>query len=139
MTGPSTRLRAGRRAATAFISFAGIATFTGASGLTALAAPAAKLLQRATEGACKISGKITGIGCPLAGTSVTARHGETIQGATSSGLDGAYHLSLPPDTYHLTIEMAGFQRVERDVTLSASQSGTPCTQTVDVAMTLRPR
>ena len=139
MKGPSTRLRAGGRAATVFISFVGIATFTGASGLTALAAPAVKLLQRATEGACKISGKITGLGSPLPGTSVTARHGETIQGATSSGVDGAYHLSLPPDTYHLTIEMAGFQRVERDVALDATQPGTSCTQTVDIAMTLRPR
>jgi hypothetical protein len=53
--------RAWPRAASVIVSVIGIITFTGAAGLTALAAPALELLQRTAEGACRITGKITGI------------------------------------------------------------------------------
>ncbi len=129
------RPRASPRTANAIVSVIGIVIFTGAAGLTALAAPGLTLLQQTPEGACRITGKVTGISSPLPGSAVTARRGDMVQGATSTGGDGSYRLSLPPETYRLAIEMAGFARVERDVTLS----GSPCEQVIDVALTLRPR
>src|SRR5215216_4031593 len=69
------------RALTAIISLFGIATFAGVSGLTAVAAPAARLFQRAPEGPCRITGKVTGLGSPLPGSAVTARRGDMVHGA----------------------------------------------------------
>src|SRR5687767_7191643 len=96
--------------------------------------------------ACTISGRITGAGGPLPGVSITARRDATVQKAASTDIDGTFKLTLPDAAYQLTAELTGFDKVQKDVTVSSEErrEGVPadketCAQTVDLAMTLTPR
>src|SRR5215510_4226306 len=60
---------------------AGIGIFAETAGLVAQQAPA-------NAAACAVTGTITGLGGPLPGVSITVRRGDTVQTATSTGLDG---------------------------------------------------
>jgi hypothetical protein len=100
--------------------------------------------QSPAAGQCGISGTVVGVGTPLPGVSITARRGDTVQSATSTGLDGTYRLSVPPApagttetdaAYRLTIDLTGFDRIERLVTVNSAS----CDQTLDVTLTLLPR
>ena len=64
------------------------------------------------------------------------RRGETVQTATSTGVDGTFKLTLPDNSYQLTAELTGFEHVTKDVTVSKTDA---CAQTVDLTMGLTPR
>ena len=117
-----------RRFAAAAAVLAGIGIFVETAGVGAQQAPP-------TAAMCSVTGTINGLGGPLPGVSITVRQGETVQTATSTGVDGTFKLALPDASYQLTADLAGFDRVIKDVTVSKDA----CTQTVDVAMTLAPR
>src|SRR5687767_12860897 len=100
----------------------------------------------ADRAACTISGRITGAGGPLPGVSITVRRDATVQKAASTDVDGTFKLTLPDAAYQLTAELTGFDKVQKDVTVSSEErrEGVPadketCAQTVDLAMTLTPR
>ena len=85
---------------------------------------------------CRVEGRVTSASGPLPGASVVVHVGDALKAATSTDIDGKYRSSSRPSgTYHLTVELTAFSRVERDVTLPAA----PCDTTIDFALTLRPR
>ena len=84
---------------------------------------------------CTIHGTITGVGGPLPGVALTLRRGDTVQSAASTGVDGTFKLTLPDASYQLTAELFGFDKTQKDVTVSKDA----CAQTVDLTMTLTPR
>jgi len=84
---------------------------------------------------CTIHGTITGVGGPLPGVALTLRRGDTVQSAASTGVDGTFKLTLPDTSYQLTAELFGFDKTQKDVTVSKDA----CAQTVDLTMTLTPR
>ena len=100
------------------------------------AQPAASPAQpQAATAPCRVSGTVTGLGAPLPGVAITARKGYAVQSATSTSVDGAYRLSLPDGVYQLTIDLTGFERIQRDVTVSRTE----CAQAVDATLALAPR
>ncbi|HEX5108213.1 MAG TPA: TonB-dependent receptor [Vicinamibacterales bacterium] len=96
----------------------------------------ARTAPSATANACVITGTITGLGAPLPGVSITARRGYAVQSATSTTVDGTFRLVLPDATYQFTLDLTGFDRVQRDVTVD---KGATCNQVVDATMQLTPR
>ena len=91
--------------------------------------------QARTGPLCRVVGTVTGLGTPLPGVSITARRGDVVQTATSTGLDGRFRLDLPEAAYQITIDLYGFDRVRREVTVaSAGTSG--CEQTLDTTLVL---
>jgi hypothetical protein len=86
--------------------------------------------------ACVITGTVTGLGGPLPGVSITARKGYAVQSATSTTQEGTFRLVLPDAAYQFTLDLTGFDRVQKDVTVA--KAGT-CDQVVDAAMQLAPR
>jgi trimeric autotransporter adhesin len=91
--------------------------------------------QAPAAGACRISGKAASAAAPLPGVSIVVRAGESVKAVTSTEPDGTYRLSLPPGTYHLTADLTGFGRLERDLAIET----TPCDRTVDLPFVLAPR
>ena len=91
--------------------------------------------QGTVAGACRISGRATSAATPLPGVTVTVQTDGAVKGATSTDPDGTYHVNLPPGTYHLSAELTGFGKFERDVTVGDAG----CAQTVDVQLALAPR
>ena len=89
----------------------------------------------ASAAPCRVGGTITGLGAPLPGVAITARKGYLVQSATSTSVDGAYRLSLPAGVYQLTIDLTGFDRIQRELTVS----GPECAQSVDATMALSAR
>src|SRR5687767_2559401 len=89
----------------------------------------------ADRAACTISGRITGAGGPLPGVSITVSRDATVQKAASTDVDGTFKLTLPDASYQLIAELTGFDKAQKDVTVSRDV----CAQTVDLAMTLTPR
>ena len=85
---------------------------------------------------CTIVGTITGLGGPLPGVSITARRGETVQTAASTGIDGKFKLTLPEASYQLTAELFGFDRTQKDVAINKDSCAQ---QTVDLTLALTPR
>jgi len=120
---------AAARISAALAVIAGIGIFAETAGLVAQQAPA-------TAANCVVTGSITGLGGPLPGVSITVRRGETVQTATSTGVDGTFKLTLPDNSYQLTADLTGFDHVQKDVTVSKTGA---CAQTVDLTMTLTPR
>jgi hypothetical protein len=134
---------------TTTVKGAAIAVVIASTALGAQQAPPAS--AEATTGklaaaTCTIRGTITGLGGPLPGVSITVRRDATVQKAGSTDVDGTFQLTLPEAAYQLTAELTGFDKAQRDVTVSmaerregvaAERQG--CTQTVDLAMTLTPR
>src|SRR4051812_42313162 len=108
-----------------------------AAGVMALVALMAPLdaRQSPTGGTCRISGHATSGTTPLPGVALTIRAGETTRGATSTELDGAYALNLPPGQYTLSAELTGFSKVDRPLVVGDGA----CAQTVDLALSLAPR
>src|SRR5512144_73759 len=84
---------------------------------------------------CTIHGTITGAGGPLPGVSITARRGDAVLTAGSTGPDGTYKLTLPDASYQVTAELFGFERIQKDVAVNRES----CAQTIDLAMALTPR
>ena len=84
---------------------------------------------------CTIHGTITGVGGPLPGVSITARRGDAVLTAGSTGPDGTYKLTLPDASYQVTAELFGFERIQKDVAVNRES----CAQTIDLAMALTPR
>ena len=84
---------------------------------------------------CRISGRITGAGTALPGVAITVRRDDAVHGATSTGIDGTYRLTLPEGTYRATFELAGFVRVDREIAITR----TACAPAVDVTLSLTPR
>jgi hypothetical protein len=78
---------------------------------------------------------VTGAGVPLPGVSITARVGDVVARATSTGIDGQYQLALPEGTSTIAADLAGFERVEQGVALG----GASCRQTLDLTLALTPR
>src|SRR5262245_6269835 len=109
---------------------------TAAPAPTAAPQAPASPAPSATANACVITGTVTGLGGPLPGVSVTARRGYAVQSATSTTLEGTFRLVLPDATYQFTLDLTGFDRVQKDVTVA--KAGT-CDQVVDAAMQLAPR
>lgn len=85
---------------------------------------------------CQIKGTIVGLNVPLPGVAITAKRGETVQTATSTGLDGTYTLNLPDASYQLSIDLTGFDRVERELTVSREAG---CPQPLDLTLALSSR
>jgi hypothetical protein len=108
---------------------AGAALFAETAGVIAQQAPP-------TAAACVVTGTITGLGGPLPGVAITVRRGDAVQTATSTNIDGAYRITLPDNSYQLQADLTGFDRVQKDVTVSKTDT---CAQTVDLAMSLTPR
>ena len=113
---------------TTVIKGAAIAVVIAGTALGAQQAPPA-------AATCTINGKITGLGGPLPGVSITVRRDATVQKATSTDVDGTFKLTLPDASYQLTAELTGFDKTQKDVTVSNEG----CAQTVDLTMTLTPR
>jgi hypothetical protein len=95
---------------------------------------------------CTITGTISGLGGPLPGVSITVRSGDTVRTAASTGIDGTFKLTLPDASYQLSAELFGFEKAQRDVTVSHEERrpGVPgdrdvCAQTLDMTLTLTPR
>jgi hypothetical protein len=110
---------------------AAIAVVTAGVALGAQQAPPAA----PAAAACTIRGTITGAGGPLPGVSITVRRGDAVQTATSSAIDGTFKLALADASYHLTAELFGFDKNEKDVVVNRDA----CAQTVDLTLTLTPR
>jgi hypothetical protein len=91
--------------------------------------------QGAASGACRISGRATSGATPLPGVTVIVKSDDVVKGATSTDLDGTYHVNVPAGTYHLSAELTGFAHVDRDLSVSDSA----CAQTVDLQLALAPR
>ena len=93
--------------------------------------------QAAAPGAaCGVAGVVTAGTAKLPGVviTVTATSGGSAV-VTSTGLDGAYAVSLPaPGRYELKAELAAFATSTKDVAAE-----TPCQVRLDVAMTLASR
>jgi hypothetical protein len=113
---------------TTAVNAAAIAVVIAGTALGAQQAPPA-------AAACTISGTITGLGGPLPGVSITVHRGDVVQTAASTDVDGTFKVSLPDAAYQLTAELTGFDKTEKDITVSRDA----CKQTVDLAMTLTPR
>ena len=111
------------------------ATFAVGAGIFA-AAVGVGAQQPATAPTCQIKGTVVGLAVPLPGVAITARRGEAVQTATSTGVDGTYSLNLPDASYQISIDLTGFDRVERELTVSR-ESG--CPQPLDLTLTLTPR
>jgi hypothetical protein len=84
---------------------------------------------------CAITGTITGLGGPLPGVSLTARRDDTVRTASSTDIDGTFKLTLPDGSFQLVAELTGFNRTQKDVTVTRDA----CAQTVDLTMTLTAR
>ena len=93
------------------VSAAAIVFVMAGAGLGAQQAPPA-------AATCTISGTITGLGGPLPGVSITVRRGDTVQTAASTDIDGTFKLTLPDASYQLTAELTGFDKTQKDVTVS---------------------
>ena len=117
-----------RRQSTTAMRAAGAIVVMASVGLAAQQAPPA-------AATCTITGTITGLGGPLPGVSITARRGDAVQTAASTGIDGKFKLTLPDAAYQLTAELFGFDKAQKDLTVSREA----CAQTVDLAMTLTAR
>jgi hypothetical protein len=85
---------------------------------------------------CTITGIITGLGGPLPGVSITIRRGDAVQTAASTDIDGTFKLTVPDASYQLTAELTGFEKAQKDLTVSKD---TACAQKVDLTMALTPR
>src|SRR5712691_10896196 len=85
--------------------------------------------------ACRVTGRATSAGLALPGVSVIASIGDALKAATSTEPDGTYALSLPAGAYHLSADLTGFTRVDRDVSIDQSA----CDQKIDLQFTLTPR
>jgi trimeric autotransporter adhesin len=117
-----------RNMSTTAVRAAAVAVVIAGVGLGAQQAPPA-------AATCIISGTITGAGGPLPGVSLTVRRGDTVQTVSSTGVDGTFRLTLPDATYQISAELFGFDRTQRDVSLSQEN----CAQTLDLTMTLTAR
>ncbi len=91
--------------------------------------------QGAVAAACRISGRASSAATPLPGVTVIVQAGGVVRGATSTDPDGTFRVNLPAGTYHLSAELTGFAKVERDVTVGDAA----CAQTVDLQLALAPR
>src|SRR4051812_27309587 len=91
--------------------------------------------QGAVVGGCRISGRATSAATPLPGVTITVEAAGAVKGATSTEPDGTYRVNLPAGTYHLSAELTGFGKIERDVTIGDAA----CAQTVDLPLVLAPR
>src|SRR5947208_3059658 len=91
--------------------------------------------QSESPAACRLTGRATSAGMALPGVSVVARIGDALKAATSTEPDGTYTLSLPAGAYHLSAELTGFTRVDRDVSIDQSA----CSQKLDLQFALTPR
>ena len=113
--------------------------FVAGAGVRAQQAPPA-------AAACTITGTISGLGGPLPGVSITVHRGDVVQTAASSDIDGTFKLTVPDASYQLTAELTGFEKAQKDVTVSHEErrQGVPgdsaaCARTVDLTMALTPR
>jgi trimeric autotransporter adhesin len=104
--------------------------FVAGAGVRAQQAPPA-----AAAAACTISGTISGLGGPLPGVSITVRSGDTVRTAASTDIDGTFKVTLPDASYQLTAELTGFDKTQKDLTVSREA----CAQTVDLTLALSPR
>src|SRR5262245_46020357 len=129
MTYTSRRRDMFRRISTTAMRAAGAIVVMASVGLGAQQAPPA-------APTCTIVGTITGLGGPLPGVSITARRGETVQTAASTGIDGRFKLTLPEASYQLTAELFGFDRTQKDVAIDKDSCAQ---QTVDLTLALTPR
>src|SRR5262245_47213015 len=119
-------------AATRGLSMAGALALGGALFLATVGVDAR---QARTGPTCRVIGTVTGVGTPLPGASITARRGDVVQTATSTGPDGKFRLDLPDASYQITIDLYGFDRVQRDVTVAGNGTAT-CEQTLDATLML---
>ena len=97
------------------------------SGVTAGAqapqptAPAGLAAQAQNAVRCRVEGRVTSANGPLPGASVVVHVGDALRAATSTDLDGKFTILFAPNgTYHLSVDLTAFARVERDVTLSSA-------------------
>src|SRR6187401_1687937 len=92
--------------------------------------------QQPVESTCRITGVARGAGVALPGVSIAVLANDAVRTASASQADGTYRFSVAPGTYRLRAELTGFDRVERDLVITAPPG---CDQTVDLALTLTPR
>src|SRR5688572_7236626 len=93
------------------------------------------LAARQETAGCKIAGRAASGGTPLPGVSVVVIAAEAVKAVTSSGLDGTFHLALPPGAYMLRAELTGFAPVEQALELGAA----PCDRPLELLLTLMAR
>lgn len=108
--------------------------------LVAAAAAASPLLQAdAAQGgataACRISGRATSGGTPLPGVAIALEAGGRLAAATSTDIDGSYHIAAAPGAYRVAAGLTGFTPVEREIVAA----GEACARTVDFELALLPR
>ena len=85
---------------------------------------------------CRVSGRIVSGGIPLPGVAVVARRADRVVATTSTGVDGAYSLTLPAGrTYRLSTDLMGFAAVQRDLTLEPAT----CDVSLDLDLVLASR
>jgi hypothetical protein len=92
--------------------------------------------QQPVESTCRITGVARGAGVALPGVSISVLANDAVRTASASQADGTYRFTVAPGTYRLRAELTGFDRVERDLVITAPPG---CDQTVDLALTLTPR
>ena len=72
---------------------------------------------RPAPASCRVSGRIVSGGTLLPGVALVAHDGDRVVAATSTGVDGAYRLTLPAGrTYRLSTDLMGFAAVRHDLT-----------------------
>jgi hypothetical protein len=85
---------------------------------------------------CRVEGHVRSGNVPLPGASIVVQVEDALKAATSTDVDGKYTIAFPPNaTYHVSVDLTAFARVERDIALTAA----PCDTTVDFTLTLKPR
>jgi hypothetical protein len=109
--------------------------FAASSDLLARVGAGGAASQATGAAACRITGRITGAGTSLPGVAITVKRDEAVQGATSTAVDGGYRLTMPPGTYQVTFELAGFAPVAREIVLTPPA----CDPALDLTLSLAPR
>jgi len=84
---------------------------------------------------CTVTGQVASGATALPGVSLRATRDGVVAAATSTDVNGAYSLRLPPGTFHVTAELAAFARFEQDVVIAAGS----CPPALDVALVLGSR
>ena len=90
----------------------------------------------AAQGAAPEAPQAPTVSVPIPGATIVVQQGARLVLATSADATGRYSILFTPgQTFHVSVEMTGFAKHERELTLAAL----PCDTTLDVALQLVPR
>lgn len=121
-----TRWRAGRLGSLVAAGAAAIGLWT----------PAVQGRVPQASGGCRIGGRAAASSTPLPGVAVIVRSGDSISGASSTELDGTFHLAIAPGSYEISAELTGFTAASAPLHILEGQ---PCPAPVNFQLALVPR